>query len=305
MAYYIYKFTNINNGKSYVGCTNCLPTRLMQHIEVKCDTNSLLHEAIKNEGIFSFVIQILDKTEYADDAFSLEAKYIKQYNTFTPNGYNKTVGGKGAPGLYGNRVVMLSLEGEILKTYDTANNAEKDGYNPGEVLKTCKNIKKAYKGKIFMFENDFKENGARIYVEKERSKNLKQVKRVVQCDLQGNKINVYESITIASDMTGTSRTSISSCVSGRYKSANNFIWVYEENYPIKNIDSYVPKKKGNKIMQIDIVSGEVINVFNSIADAGRYIGKSYKFIQKVVDKSDKTAYGYKWISQYANTEVND
>ena len=48
----------------------------------------------------------------------------------------------------------------------------------------------------------------------------------------------------------------------------------------------------------------MVNTFDRIADAGRYLGVNYKAIHKVLDKQGRTAYGYKWASQYDNTEVN-
>lgn len=39
----------------------------------------------------------------------------------------------------------------------------------------------------------------------------------------------------------------------------------------------------------------LLNVFDKISDAGRYIGKSYKNIQSILDDMSRTAYGYKWM----------
>jgi len=60
----------------------------------------------------------------------------------------------------------------------------------------------------------------------------------------------------------------------------------------------------NKI-DIRLIDGDTIEVFNSIADAGRYIiennkttSKDYRIVQSriwtVLDGRRKTAYGYKW-----------
>ncbi len=52
-----------------------------------------------------------------------------------------------------------------------------------------------------------------------------------------------------------------------------------------------------KEFQVDIKSGEIIDVYERISDAGKILGVNYKGIQKVVDKPERTAFGYKWISQ--------
>ena len=46
-----------------------------------------------------------------------------------------------------------------------------------------------------------------------------------------------------------------------------------------------------KILQIDISTGEVINKFNSIKEAGRFLGKPAGHINEVVNGKRKTAYG--------------
>lgn len=49
-----------------------------------------------------------------------------------------------------------------------------------------------------------------------------------------------------------------------------------------------------KILQIDISIGKVINKFNSIKEAGRFLGKPAGHINEVVNGKRKTAYGYYW-----------
>ena len=51
---------------------------------------------------------------------------------------------------------------------------------------------------------------------------------IIQYDLNGNFIKQYPTIKEAVMETGTNRTSIISCASGRYKTANGFRWGYIE-----------------------------------------------------------------------------
>lgn len=57
------------------------------------------------------------------------------------------------------------------------------------------------------------------------------------------------------------------------------------------------EKKGRKVAQVNPDTGEILKVFNRISDAGKELGVCYKGIHKVIDKPDRTAFGYKWISQ--------
>ena len=51
----------------------------------------------------------------------------------------------------------------------------------------------------------------------------------------------------------------------------------------------------HSILQIDIKTGEILNIFPSIADAYRYLGKQHSgHIASVCNGKRKTAYGYSW-----------
>jgi group I intron endonuclease len=78
---FIYKTTNTINGKSYIG----------KHIGTDDDyylgSGTLLLSKIEEYGRENFIREIL---EYCDASISrlLEEKYIKEYGTLVPNGYN-------------------------------------------------------------------------------------------------------------------------------------------------------------------------------------------------------------------------
>lgn len=289
-TYYIYKATNKINGKSYIGQTVDYKSRVWQHMRCYEKEDCKFHDAIKEFGSDNFDWEVLETCNGKEKANDLERKYIELFNSYR-NGYNDNKGGVG--GHNARAIVCLKLDGEFVKRYDSASDAEKDGFNNVNVLLCCKNKLYTCKNHLFMFENDYKENGAKQYVKPESSSKRK----VVQCDLDGNFISRYDSVQEASEKTGANRTTISGVLSQKYKSANGFIFVYEEDFPIKDLSVYQKKKKGRKVAQIDIESGEIVNVYDRIADAGRALGVNYKVIHKVVDMPDRTAFGYKWISQ--------
>lgn len=49
-------------------------------------------------------------------------------------------------------------------------------------------------------------------------------KPIIQCNMEGEPIMIYESLYEAAEITGTRRTDISTCLIGRQKSANGFKW---------------------------------------------------------------------------------
>lgn len=54
-------------------------------------------------------------------------------------------------------------------------------------------------------------------------------KKVYQLDKSGNVIQLFDSIAIAEQMTGTDHSSISKCCNGKMKSAGGFLWRYESD----------------------------------------------------------------------------
>lgn len=289
-TYYIYKATNKINGKSYIGQTVNYKNRLWQHRRCYEKEDCKFHDAIKEFGFDNFEWVVLETCFGKSKADMLECKYIELFNSYR-NGYNEN---KGCVGGHNARaIVCLSLNGEFVQRYDSAADAEKDGFNNVNVLLCCKNKLQTCKKHMFMFEDEYNSNGAKKYI-KPVSANKR---KVVQCDLNGNLIARYDSVQEASEKSGANRTTLSSVLSQKYKSANGFIFVYEEDFPIKDLSVYQRKKKGRKVAQVDVKSGDIINVYDRMADAGRALGVNYKGIQKVVDMPDRTAFGYKWISQ--------
>ena len=94
----IYRIINKLDGKSYVGqyCKDNPKQRFTNHKSRarKEDSNEHLYRAIRKYGVenFEFTLVCVCKNEELND---LEIKYIKEFDTFGPNGYNMTSGGQG------------------------------------------------------------------------------------------------------------------------------------------------------------------------------------------------------------------
>ena len=216
-TYYIYKATNKINEKSYVGQTVDYRSRVWQHQRCYEKENCKFHDAIKEFGFDNFDWEILKTCENKKEADQSERYYIEYYNSYR-DGYNENKGGVG--GHNAVPVVCLSLNGEFVKRYDSAADAEKDGFNNVNVILCCKNKLYTCKKHLFMFEEDYLKHGAKKYTKPES----KCSKPVIQCDMNGNFINEFRSVQQAARETGSSRTSISGVLTGKYKSANGFIF---------------------------------------------------------------------------------
>lgn len=290
-TYHIYKATNLINGKSYIGKTNQIRSRIWQHLRRYEKEDCLFHRELEKYGENNFSWEILDETDTEEKSIELEKKYIKQFNTIKPFGYNMNKGGVG--GHNARPVVCLEFDGTYVKRYDSAGDAKMDGFNDSDILLCCKNKQQRVKDKLFMFEDEYLQNGAKTY----KKPKPNGMKAIIQCDCNGNMIAEYQSVKEASEKAGILRSRISSVLTEKTKHAHGYIFVYKEDYPIKDISKYKIRIKGRKVAQVDKNTGEIIKVFERIADAGKELNINYKCIHKVIDKEDKTAYGYKWISQ--------
>jgi group I intron endonuclease len=97
----IYCFKNLINNKCYIGQAINLRKRLRSHytaFKTKTNLHLAFYKAVNKYGEENFDLEIL---EYVDPTLEnlkevldeLEKKYIQEYNSFGPNGYNMTLGG--------------------------------------------------------------------------------------------------------------------------------------------------------------------------------------------------------------------
>ncbi len=89
------------NEKSYIGQTVYkFADRRNRHIRNALGRNSNIyfHNAIRKYGKENFDWQILEYCDSKEELDEMEFHYIKQYNSFKPEGYNLTLGGEGAVG---------------------------------------------------------------------------------------------------------------------------------------------------------------------------------------------------------------
>ena len=86
----IYKITNLINGKVYIGQSIHIEKRWQEHR--KPSAHSLIGKAIQKYGIANFSFEVLEELQMSstisEELNDLEAKYISEFNSITPYGYN-------------------------------------------------------------------------------------------------------------------------------------------------------------------------------------------------------------------------
>lgn len=86
--YCVYKITNLINGKIYIGKDKYCDPNYM-------GSGKILKLAYKKYDIKNFKKEIICYCNNENEYNEKEIFYIKEYNSFVPNGYNINIGGKG------------------------------------------------------------------------------------------------------------------------------------------------------------------------------------------------------------------
>lgn len=288
--YYIYKITNKNNNKTYIGQSINPEKRLKEHIYGRKNKKIPYFERIlRKYGIEEFTFEIIDKSNNRDYIDYLEKKYIKKFNCIKPNGYNILKGGRNQQGAWNSKAIdEYDLDGNYISTYESASYYESfinKEYKASSISRSCKLLTK-YKNRQFRFKGDKKPSKYKKGLPNHRTK-------VYQFDLDGNYINQYVSVTEASKKTNTSRTTIMGCLNGTYKKANNYLWSKSKNI---NVDEIRPKYiKKTIIYKCDLDKNILEKYYNTreaeIKNNFKY--NSYKQILKYLD-TNKVYNNYYW-----------
>lgn len=87
----IYKITNKENGKVYIGQTiRELDVRMKEHLR---HNKTYIDRALNKYGIDAFEVEVIDECDNSDELNDKEKYWIKYYDCICPNGYNLCEGG--------------------------------------------------------------------------------------------------------------------------------------------------------------------------------------------------------------------
>lgn len=282
---FIYKITNLINNKIYIGETvRDIDVRWNEHKSVSLNErghgyNYHLHNAIRKYGIENFIIEEIEQCD-DEKRFERETYYIQLYNSNNKeNGYNYVVEGEGASPYLTQDFLDAWNEGLRIQQI-----AEKLGCHYATVSKRL-----LANG---ITEEDIKERHKDFLVERDG-------KPVLQYSLKGEFIKEFPS-TGACGKEGFQQSAICCVCNQKQKSAYGFLWKYkndprsiEEWIDINNkkLSAGKPKKK---IAQYNKETDELINIFESAADAARAIGLKEKSCLCRAAREKGSSHGFKW-----------
>ena len=273
----IYMHKNKINGKIYIGQT-CRSLRLRSGANGKnYATQPIFYRAIQKYGWDNFEHTVLYRDLTSEDANKKEIELIEKYNTRDRKcGYNQCVGGNNLCG----------------------DSNPFDGHSHTDTTKRII----AEKAR----ERNIGENNPNYNNHKLKYGNNPNAKEVRQYDKDGNLISVYSCVSEAANELGVkSPGNISKNCRGTRGLAYGYIWVYtDELYlldeKIRNSICVCDKVGGKNPMSKSVLQysldKELVNEWDSIADAARYLNKKYAS-EEIIDcakgrRSD--AYGYIW-----------
>ena len=220
------------SGKRYIGVTCRKPERRWDNGNGYKENTYFAH-SIQKYGWDSFEHLILREGLTQQEASELEKRLILEYDTTNRDkGYNLESGG-----LYcekrlseeTRRKISEAHKGKYSEAQRLAAMARRGKGHP-HTEEAKRKISAAHKGR------KLSEEQKRYLSEINKGKKLRpdiaakfktyRMRKVIQCDLDGNEMRAYNSIQEASTNTGVMAQSISNCCRGRVKRAGAYKWKY-------------------------------------------------------------------------------
>lgn len=214
----IYKITNVQTQKSYIGQSENIEVRIGSHL-VDCFGKGLQRElyiALRQFGINNFTFEIIEEcpVELLDNR---EAYWIKFYDSHV-NGYNMTEGYFNVP------VVKYSLQGEKVAEYPSLKKAgELNNIPSNYITNVCKGNTKTAGNAQWRYKKDKIEKLPPIY------KGGKTGPKKVAQFKNGEFIKIYDSASDADEALKVSKGSVSKAIRGIQHTVKGFTFEYVED----------------------------------------------------------------------------
>jgi len=260
MKGFIYKVTNKQNGKIYIGQTSrTIEERWAQHTRNAYKDNNLeyqnkFHRAIRKYGSGGFIVEEQEKiTAKNEDNLhqklnDAETKWILHYNS-RYDGYNSSLGGDYNP-MYGIRgkdnpcsvkINQYDLNGHFIKTWDSLADIIRKFGNQGNIIKVCKSdrlktrkvtafkyVWRYYKDEPTCKDIEISQEELDIREAKYKNGSCKDKVAVDKYDLLDNYLCTYNSVKEAADSVNGNPSGITVVAKGRKKSYKGFHWKHHE-----------------------------------------------------------------------------
>jgi group I intron endonuclease len=313
--YYVYRHVS-PSGKSYIGITKQKPERRFQN-GFGYKTQDSFFRAIAKYGWDNFTHEILEEGLTEKEACEKEAYYIDLYNSFSPNGYNTREGGisgrnKVTPIIqyYQDKPVNyfegISVASELLgvaqKTIHIHCGKENaiGGYyfeqlEPIEPYNIEAELLEIRDESHFVFKDLIAQDTKATVLQR----NKRCSKPVNKYTLEGKYICTYSSLAEAKNsIPNSDGEGVGAAVNPNRagQTAYGFMWKYDDGY--YGDISHVQYKAQKAVVKVDVMSGEVLDEYQSMAQAAKSLGVSLQKIRSECSGRRRhfTGFtlGYKW-----------
>lgn len=252
---YIYCFTNLINGKQYIGSTIGDPQhRYNQHVynskhkENNPKYDYPLYQSFRKRGLENYKFEVIFEKECTEQEIrEIEHDYIIKYNTLSPNGYNQTDNTvqpmmtsdivekvKETKRKKAKEVVEVDTNNNILNKWRSIIDCAEDlKLDEKKIASVCRGERKTTGNKIFRWLD---ENNDIITPEYKRdnykgAEGTTQIqsssRKIAKIDLQTNEIlEEYSTIALAARENNCDPSCISKVCRGIRKRAGGFSWKY-------------------------------------------------------------------------------
>lgn len=269
---YIYKITNMVNGKIYIGQTiRNIDVRWKEHL--KASDKFPIHMALRKYGHHSFKIEEVERCSDSD-LDQREIFWISFFDSSNKDvGYNLTLGGAG--GKKHDYTYIRSLWDSGMGTGEIADKTGIKQQTISTALTEHQNYSKC-------------EAYSRGYAHARKTKGTP----VSQYDIDGNYLNSFASSKDASmRVNGTTRQNIIRCCREKNGLSGGYQWRFTDDSPPERYTGL--RNTRRTVAQYDTL-GNLLCSYQSVADASRESDTDITSIFHCCNGRYKTANGFKW-----------
>ena len=277
---YIYKVTNIQNNKIYIGQTTySVKERWNKHLsEARNNLDKKTHfkNAIRYWGENNFLVETIEEcpNEKLD---SRECFWIAYYDSYKGWGYNSTYGGEGT--LLYDRETMFELWKKGLNLNEIS---ERLGCHSKTVSAGLQSLKISH--------NEILKRGFKTASEKN-------CRIILQYDSNGQLLNEYKSADEVVKNFDINVSTVRGACRGKWY-AKGYYWKYKDNPQniLDLIEEYKETRYNDRKRPIDQYSenGEYLKTWSSMVSAAEYYKCTISNIYRSCNKYFESACGYLW-----------
>lgn len=286
---YIYCITNRCTGKKYIGQTKTtLKDRFRRHKNHSKSNESgqLIYYSMNKYGFENFSIEEVRKitcktdVELGEHLNKAEMKYIAEYKTLMPIGYNMDTGGRSSKKRRGfSPVDQYDLQGNLAGSYKSvAMASEHTGCSISDICNCCKKKFAQSKGYVFRYRGDcFSLLDCSF------------VKKYAQYTLDGVFIASFDNQTEAAKSAGIRPTKISEICKSQdsdkgCKTAGGYIW--REYYANEDIPMNVKPARARRRRRVLLKdkNGNIIDTYESVISTSKILNISESQVRSYCSK---------------------